>query len=130
MMLNPKGPPGHAKRKARHFEQEIVRLHGVGYSYRAIREAPAEVGVHVSTSTVKRECGRHVGRHSKVVSDVAASCSDASVAQPGSHDDPADSSSPPSSKPSPSRACIGTRRRRFPHRAVPRAALISYRWQL
>ena len=58
MRLNPKHPPGRANRKARAFEAEIVRLRAEGYSCEAIRDALADAGVSVSTSTVRREVAR------------------------------------------------------------------------
>ena len=57
--LIPRQPPGRTNRKARAFSAEIDRLHGLGYSFNAIREALADVGVKVSLSTVQREVMRH-----------------------------------------------------------------------
>ena len=58
MKLNPRTPPGRSNRKARAFSEEIARLHFDGYGLVAIREALADVGVSVSTSTVQREVAR------------------------------------------------------------------------
>jgi hypothetical protein len=57
--LVPRCPPGRSSRKARVFAAEIGRLHALGYTFDAIREALAEAGVHVSRSTVQREAARH-----------------------------------------------------------------------
>jgi len=62
MRLTPKRPPGRCTRKARAFEDEIARLRADGYTCAAIREALADVGVHVSSSTVQREVARHLRR--------------------------------------------------------------------
>ena len=48
MQLQPKRPPGRADRKAAAYASEIVRLRGEGYTYEAIREALAEVGIELS----------------------------------------------------------------------------------
>lgn len=56
--LVPKRPPGRGSRKARAFASEIGRLHALGYTFEAIREALADAGVHVSKSTVQREAAR------------------------------------------------------------------------
>ena len=56
--LIPRRPPGRCSRKARTFSAEIKRLRAEGYSFGAIREALAEAGVVVSTSTVQREAAR------------------------------------------------------------------------
>jgi len=53
--LAPQIPPGRSNRKAREHTAEIARLRLAGYGCRAIREALAEAGVHVSKSTVHRE---------------------------------------------------------------------------
>ena len=41
---------------------EIVRLRSAGYTYEAIREALAEVGIELSTSALRREVRRPRGR--------------------------------------------------------------------
>lgn len=56
--LAPKRPPGRANCKVRAFAGEIGRLHDQGYTFEAIREALADVGVVVSRSTVHREVVR------------------------------------------------------------------------
>lgn len=58
MKLAPLQPPGRITRKARDFEAEIVQLRAQGYTLEAIRQALASAGVHVSTSTVRREANR------------------------------------------------------------------------
>lgn len=54
----PRQAPGRITRKARAYASEILRLHEAGYTLDAIREALADVGVKVSTSTVWRETTR------------------------------------------------------------------------
>jgi hypothetical protein len=56
--LTPRQPPGRITRKARAYASEILRLRESGYSFDAIREAFADVGVSVSRSTVWREVMR------------------------------------------------------------------------
>ena len=58
MKLHPRTPPGRSNRKARAFSEEIARLHFDGYGLVAIREALADAGLNVSTSTVQREVAR------------------------------------------------------------------------
>jgi len=58
MKLSPKTAPGRSNRKARAYTAEIARLCRDGYGNAAIQEALAEVGVHVSQSTVQREVAR------------------------------------------------------------------------
>lgn len=58
MQLSPKRPPGRADRKAAAFASEIARLRDAGYTYEAIREALAEVGIELSTSALRREVHR------------------------------------------------------------------------
>lgn len=79
--LTPKRPPGRANRKALAFESEIGRLHALGYSCEAIRQALADAGLAVSRSTVTREVARHanrkhgdtaIGKTSSVVYDTSA----------------------------------------------------------
>ena len=53
--LTPRQPPGRETRKARAYASEILRLREAGYSFNAIQEALADVGVKVSRSTVLRE---------------------------------------------------------------------------
>ena len=60
--LTPRHPPGRCTRKARAYAVEIRRLHALGYTLEAIREALADVGVNVSKSTVHRETARHVAK--------------------------------------------------------------------
>lgn len=58
MDLLPKLPPGRANRKALAYTAEIHRLRSAGYSFEAIRLALREVGVEVSSTTVKREAAK------------------------------------------------------------------------
>ncbi|MDC6168282.1 hypothetical protein [Paucibacter sp. XJ19-41] len=58
MELQPKRPPGRTDRKAARYSADIARLRSAGYTYEAIREALADVGVSVSTSALRREVRR------------------------------------------------------------------------
>ena len=58
MELHPKRQPGRTDRKAAAYALEIVRLRSAGYTYEAIREALAEVGIELSTSALRREVRR------------------------------------------------------------------------
>lgn len=58
MQLHPKRQPGRADRKAAAYASEIVRLRRAGYTYEAIREAIAQVGIDLSTSALRREVRR------------------------------------------------------------------------
>lgn len=62
MKLAPTGPPGRITRKARAFAAEILQLRDQGYTFEAIRAALADAGVHVSSSTVRREATKTAGR--------------------------------------------------------------------
>ena len=64
MQLVPTRPPGSNARKARAYAAEIAQLRAQGYTFEAIREALAGVGVHVSNSTVQREVARAAGLRS------------------------------------------------------------------
>lgn len=68
MELQPKRQPGRADRKAAAYAVEIVRLRSAGYTYEAIREAMAEVGIELSTSALRREVRRLRGRSNAVPS--------------------------------------------------------------
>ena len=59
MQLQPKRQPGRTDRKAAAYVAEVLRLRAEGYSYEAIREALADVGINVSTSALRREVRRH-----------------------------------------------------------------------
>jgi hypothetical protein len=61
MKLAPIAPPGRVTRKARAFTAEILRLRDEGYTFEAIRAALADAGVHVSSSTVRREVAKTAG---------------------------------------------------------------------
>ena len=56
--LMPNQPPGRRTRKALSFADEILRLHALGYTLEAIRQALSAAGVSVSRSTVHREVRR------------------------------------------------------------------------
>lgn len=58
MRLQPRNPPGHAKRKARRYANDIRNLRAEGHSYETIRLALLDAGVSVSISTVIREANR------------------------------------------------------------------------
>ena len=58
MHLQPRRQPGRTDRKAAAYASEIARLRAEGYTYDAIREALADVGVTLSTSTLRREVRR------------------------------------------------------------------------
>ena len=62
MKLAPTGPPGRITRKARAFAAEIRQLRDQGYTFEAIRAALADAGVHVSSSTVRREATKTAAR--------------------------------------------------------------------
>lgn len=58
MQLLPRRPPGRADRKAAAYAAEIRRLRAAGYTYEAIREALADVGVELSETALRREMRR------------------------------------------------------------------------
>lgn len=58
MRLQPRNPPGHAKRKARRYANDIRNLRAEGHTYETIRLALLDAGVSVSHSTVIREANR------------------------------------------------------------------------
>jgi hypothetical protein len=55
VQLQPKRPPGRADRKAGAYTSEILRLRAEGYTYEAIREALAGVGIELSETSLRRE---------------------------------------------------------------------------
>ena len=59
MQLQPRREPGRSDRKAAAYAEEIVRLRAEGYTFEAIREALADVGVRLSESALRREVRRH-----------------------------------------------------------------------
>jgi tRNA C32,U32 (ribose-2'-O)-methylase TrmJ len=67
--LQPKRPPGRIDRKAAHYAADIARLRSAGYTYEAIREALADVGLAVSTSALRREV-RWLRHHPPEVSPI------------------------------------------------------------
>ena len=58
MELQPKRQPGRTDRKAAVYASEIAQLRSAGYTYEAIREALADVGIELSTSALRREVRR------------------------------------------------------------------------
>jgi hypothetical protein len=56
--LKPRRQPGRSDRKAAVYASEIARLRSAGYTYEAIREALADVGIDLSTSALRREMRR------------------------------------------------------------------------
>lgn len=65
MRLQPIRPPGRSDRKAAAYAAEIARLRLEGYTYEAIREALADVGITLSTSALRREVRRSRHRTGK-----------------------------------------------------------------
>jgi len=63
VQLQPRRPPGRVDRKAAAYAAEIVRLRAEGYTYEAIREALAEVGIELSECALRREVRRHERRN-------------------------------------------------------------------
>jgi hypothetical protein len=59
MQLQPRREPGRRDRKAAAYAAEIVRLRDEGYTFEAIREALADVGIQLSESALRREVRRH-----------------------------------------------------------------------
>ncbi len=58
MQLQPRREPGRRDRKAAAYAAEIVRLRDEGYTFEAIREALADVGIQLSESALRREVRR------------------------------------------------------------------------
>ncbi len=58
MQLQPRREPGRRDRKAAGYAAEIVRLRADGYTFEAIREALADVGIQLSESALRREVRR------------------------------------------------------------------------
>ena len=58
MQLQPRREPGRRDRKAAAYAAEIVRLRAEGYTFEAIREALADVGIQLSESALRREVRR------------------------------------------------------------------------
>lgn len=58
MQLFPRRQPGRIDRKAAAYAAEIKRLRAAGYTYEAIREALADVGIELSESALRREVRR------------------------------------------------------------------------
>lgn len=57
MKLNPIGQPT-GYRRARRYASQMLALRSQGYTFEAIRETLADVGINVSNSTVQREIAR------------------------------------------------------------------------
>ena len=83
MQLQPKRPPGRVDRKAAAYAAEIVRLRAEGYTYEAIREALAEVGIELSECALRREVRRSqrrtVSARPRILAGVAGTCSSLAV---------------------------------------------------
>jgi hypothetical protein len=58
MPLQPRRAPGRRDRKAASYASEIAQLRGAGYTFEAIREALADVGIEISEATLRRELRR------------------------------------------------------------------------
>jgi hypothetical protein len=58
MQLQPRRQPERIDRKASAYVSEILRLRAEGYTFEAIREALADVGIELSTSALCRETRR------------------------------------------------------------------------
>lgn len=95
MQLQPKRPPGRADRKAGAYACEIVRLRAEDYTYAAIREALAAVGIELSECALRREVRRHEKRTARAVPDVRPA-SPAPAALPLSVARPVTTGPPPS----------------------------------
>jgi hypothetical protein len=85
MRLQPRNPPGHAKRKARRYANDIRSLRAEGHTYETIRLALLDAGISVSLSTVIREANRPPTQWE---------LDNAQVEQAASHDTPPPSASP------------------------------------
>jgi len=59
VQLQPRREPGRSDRKAAAYASEILRLRAEGYTFEAIREALADVGIRLSESALRREVRRH-----------------------------------------------------------------------
>jgi hypothetical protein len=70
VQLQPRRPPGRSDRKAAAYASEIVRLRAEGYTFEAIREALAAVGIELSESALRREVRRHQKRSVRAAPDV------------------------------------------------------------
>ena len=90
MELQPKRPPGRTDRKAAAYASEIVRLRRGGYTYEAIREALAEVGIELSTRSLRREV-----RRLRVRTSVFSSGPQATAPTPMNTASPSSSALPP-----------------------------------
>jgi hypothetical protein len=95
VQLQPKRPPGRADRKAGAYASEILRLRAEGYTYEAIREALAEVGIALSECALRREVRRHEKRTARAAPDVRPT-SPAPAAPPRSVSRPLTTGPPPS----------------------------------
>jgi len=107
MKLAPTGPPGRITRKARAFAAEILQLRDQGYTFEAIRAALADAGVHVSSSTVRREAMKTAGRVSAMHVVRTAASNPLSSQTPGPQ---------PESAPAPATQAMGARNVAKPER--------------
>jgi hypothetical protein len=83
MQLQPRREPGRSDRKAAAYGAEIVRLRAEGYTFEAIREALADVGIQLSESALRREVRRHQRPPDRASSSVRpASCTPVAPAAP------------------------------------------------
>jgi hypothetical protein len=89
MKLAPPGPPGRITRKAREFAAEILELRDQGYTFEAIRAALADAGVHVSSSTVRREAMKTARMVSATHAVRTAASNPLARQPPGSQPEPA-----------------------------------------
>lgn len=95
MQLQPRREPGRRDRKAAAYAAEIVRLRAEGYTFEAIREALADVGIQLSESALRREVRRHQRPASRAGSGVRpASRTPASATAPSPPASVATSSAP------------------------------------
>lgn len=97
--LQPQRPPGRADRKAAAYAVQIVRLRSAGYTYDAIREALADIGIELSTSALRREVRRFRDRSLAVLPVLPASPSLPRSVASSSTGTPAAASSMPASIP-------------------------------
>jgi hypothetical protein len=93
--LQPKRQPGRTDRKAAAYALEIARLRNAGYTYEAIREALAEVGIELSTSALRREVRRLRVRSSAGLSGSKSGPPPPPASQTTASPAPSSSSAPP-----------------------------------
>jgi hypothetical protein len=98
--LQPKRPPGRADRKGAAYASEIVQLRVAGYTYEAIREAFAELGIELTESTLRREVRRQQKRVDGTMPDLRSP-------SPASHDPALPEAQTLTAAPPPSNAATG-----------------------